>query len=380
MKKKVMISVLALSLTVGTGLFLWAINKTDTKKTNEHQFVEIAPNEKVYINGTIDSKEESTVYLETEYSNIVKVYVKDKASVKKGASLFRCQNDTVTSQINEYKDQVAVYETEVDNNSEDIKTLNSKISDRNSEIRKLNKSSKDDETKKPENDIKVQQYESEIETYKDQIASYNRQSASTKTNIKNVNAKIKELEKKEYKEVKASIAGTVYISDNKQDVTKPYMTIYSTQFVVNGSTDEKSREQLNKDDAVDIKVVATSMEIGGVISSIGDMPLPAEATDSASALSKYEVIITLANQVGLVNGYHVQAVYEVPQVTIPIPKSALIEEDNQGYVYKETNGQITKWRIIYEESDKEGYVEVSSGIESTDKVILDAQEYLKGTE
>src|SRR5690606_21623217 len=95
-------------------------------------------------------------------------------------------------------------------------------------------------------------------------------------------------------------------------------------------------------------------------------------------LSFYEVKISLDSQDNLINGFHVQAVVELSDSPIEIPKTSLIEEEGKTYVYKVVDNLLVKQEITYKEGESDKVI-VDSGLSEEDQIVeLPTEEMKEG--
>ena len=134
MNKKIIISILLIISILGTTILFLTINKKGKTESVAKEYIELFNSEKVYINGIINSSEICNIYLDSQYNNIVETYVSDRDHVNEGQVLFKCKNETIETQIEQYNDQIVTYNVEISNNNESIEKLNNKIKIAKNEI------------------------------------------------------------------------------------------------------------------------------------------------------------------------------------------------------------------------------------------------------
>ena len=196
---------------------------------------------------------------------------------------------------------------------------------------------------------------------------------------------IASLSEKEYYTVTAPIDGRIILSDNERDATQPYIIIESDTFYIEGSVSEKDYPKIKAEQAVEATILSSGEIVTGKISSMGNRPIsnaiPAmsqQGSPGSSDLSFYEVKISLDSQDNLINGFHVQAVVELSDSPIEIPKTSLIEEEGKTYVYKVVDNLLVKQEITYKEGESDKVI-VDSGLSEEDQIVeLPTEEMKEG--
>lgn len=376
MRKKLVILLLLIISFVGMIALLFVINSEKTEKEVIIEYVELPDNEKVYLNGIVVSEEVSNSYVEAEYSNLLEMNITNGSQVKEGQVLYKCQNDTITLQIEELKEQIDTYNSEINRYKESNNKLNQKIEDIKKEINELQNNNMEVSNDSIGNDARIESYNTQIQGYKEQIDNNNQQIGMVEENISRINNKINKISADEYKEIKSQINGVAYLSSDSSISEIPNIVIYSDKLLVNAEVDEKSKDKLIVGKEVQVKIISNKKTIKGIIKSVSSQPNENANLIDSNTLSKYKVEISIENQDNLSRGYHVQIVSEVESKSIEIPSKAVFTDNNKSYVYKKVDNDFVKTEISCEESYKQGYVNVSSGITNKDKIILNVKEYI----
>ncbi|GAA0116113.1 efflux RND transporter periplasmic adaptor subunit [Clostridium senegalense] len=341
MKKKFLIILLILLIISASTVGFYLLKKNMTSKGNDKkiELYTIPASEKVYVNGVITPSESEDIFLDPTKGTVNEVAVENNQAVTKDELLFTYKNDAVSDQIYE---------------------LNSQISSTKKQIEQLEKEKSNLKTQLG-GTAPLDGVTSQLEPLKAQLSSLQDQ--------------VSHLKNKEYTNVNSPIDGNVILHDSKE-ATSPYMTIETTDLYVKGNISEKELPKLKEKQTANILVLPTNQSLKGKVSSVGNRPLSSQAVSlngagaagGSSDISHYGVNISLDSQTGLTNGFHVQATINLTDPTIKIPKTAVLGQKDNYYVFKSVNNKTVKQKIKYSK-ESEGNVIVTEGLKENDVII-----------
>lgn len=387
MKKKYLKFVIigAVIILSTVAICLVKANVTTSQKSNNVAIETTIINDssdKVYVNGVVKSVENKNISLDANKGKVDSVAVTDGQAVNSGDVLFTYKNDTITSQIEEYNNQLTTYANQK-------QRLESKKNNANNELteKKNNLSALNTELENNPEDLKlsssieglkveIQSLEAEVNTCDDQLDTIN-------DSITVANKKVASLKNEEVTTVKANFSGVVNIVGSQDDYTTTFMTISSNDLYIKGTVNEKFIAKLKKDQEAEILVIANNKTIKGKVDEINTKPVDASnalgaanSMASTSSLSTYEVTIILDSQEDLFEGYHIQATIYEGEKELVVPKDAIVKDDNNTFVYKVSDGVLEKQKVSYEDKDNKS-VKITSGLEEGDEVVINPTDSTK---
>lgn len=373
MKKKylkyVIIAAIIVVSTVGIYLVKVSSQSNEVYSSNIETTVIDDSSKKIYINGIIEPIENKNIYLDQSKGKVDTVSVSNGQTVNAGDLLFTYKNDTITSQVEEINSQISTYESQKERLESKKKDSNNKLTEKKNSLSTL-KSNPQDEMAM----ASIQSLEGEIQSLEAEVSQYNEQIDTINDSVKECNKKIENLKKDETVEVKADISGVVSILGNKEDYTNVFISISSNDLYIKGTVNEKYIGKLKKDQEADILVVANNSTIKGKVDEVSNKPISSmggligQNTDSSNSLSNYEVTLLLDSQENILDGYHVQATISEEKGELILSKDAIINENEEKYVYKVENGVLKKQKVEYEDLD-DNNVKVLNGLEKGDTVV-----------
>ncbi|MCB2295586.1 efflux RND transporter periplasmic adaptor subunit [Clostridium algoriphilum] len=377
MKKKHIIFIGIIFVIILAGIIASVLKDNDKlafNKSDPISLYTIPAKEKVFVNGIIVPEKVENIYQDETKGNVNNVSVTDGQVVTKGDALFTYKSDEISNQIDEAKQQI-------DSSNEQKERLVIKKRDAKKLLAKQQKEAKEQvvsvgATSASKGASNAASTEAQISGYEDQIDV-------VQTQIDTTDAKVKNLEDKEFTYVSAPIGGKVLLSDSK-DKTKPYIVIEATTFYVKGSINEKDQTKLAENQQVDILIFAINKTVTGKVKSVGNSPVAAEAsvaaqsaTSTASTVSYYDANISLDSQENIINGFHVQATIKLKEEDMKIPKSSILEENGKQYVFKVVSKKLTKKQITYEKSNSSQVI-VLSGLSENDSIAKTSKDMKEG--
>lgn len=322
-KKKIIIGVTSLALIAG-GLFGFKIVRENILKKqlmeSKVELYEVPGQEKVFLKGKVIPIKSEELFVGEGQGKLDQIKVEDRVFVEKGEPLFTCKNDEQIKEISNLKSQIE-----------------KKKKDKNVEI--------DEEIKK-----------------------------AIDEEIKQLNNQINELNKTAFSTVYAPFSGKAYVNEDRS-VGKPIIILETSEFYVKGQVNERDSYKIKLNQGVEVKAMATNEKYSGKITDIGDRPLSNEELDSVyssdSGMSQYRVKVSIENQDNLKNGLNVQMTALSGNSNKKIPKTAIVKDIDNYYVYKVENETVYKRQIQVKE-EKDDYYLVENGVNEGDEIIIDA--------
>ncbi len=326
------------------------------------QTYNIAPVEKVFVNGILTPEVTESIYLDATKGKVDKVSVKDGQVIKKGDNLFTYKNEQVTEQISQINSQLKASKSQREEllaqkkaQEEAIKNQALLASQNPTEDKAANTSNINS------NLISTASIDSQINTYEEQLAS---------------------LKNKEYASINAPIDGRVILHGESNNMTSPYITIESVNFYIKGTVNEKDQPKLKENQLAEVIILPTNKKITGKVTTVGNRPVinniaiaNATAATAGANISNYEVIITLDSQENLTNGFHVQATIKLDDKGVEIPKTSILKEGEESYVFKVVDKKLVKQVITYSEDGEKA--RVTSGLSEGDEIAENPNDEMK---
>lgn len=384
-KRKLLIGTV---LVAAISVVLSGCSGVNSKETSM-KLLSIPSNEKVFINGTIVPLEREVIYLDPTKGEVETLSVENGQTVSKGDTLFTYKNEQITEQIAQINLQLESARKERENllaQKEELKKqeeLAKKEAQAQEELLKKQAQEAEKNGSTEELNLLMQQSAPKVQT--ENFGSSQISTAAVDNQISLYEKQIASLSEKEYYTVTAPIDGRIILTDNERDATQPYIIIESDTFYIEGSVSEKDYPKIKAEQAVEATILSSGEIVTGKISSMGNRPIsnaiPAmsqQGSPGSSDLSFYEVKISLDSQDNLINGFHVQAVVELSDSPIEIPKTSLIEEEGKTYVYKVVDNLLVKQEITYKEGESDKVI-VDSGLSEEDQIVeLPTEEMKEG--
>lgn len=384
-KRKLLIGTV---LVAAISVVLSGCSGVNSKETSM-KLLSIPSNEKVFINGTIVPLEREVIYLDPTKGEVETLSVENGQTVSKGDTLFTYKNEQITEQIAQINLQLESARKERENllaQKEELKKqeeLAKKEAQAQEELLKKQAQEAEKNGSTEELNLLMQQSTPKVQT--ENFGSSQISTAAVDNQISLYEKQIASLSEKEYYTVTAPIDGRIILTDNERDATQPYIIIESDTFYIEGSVSEKDYPKIKAEQAVEATILSSGEIVTGKISSMGNRPIsnaiPAmsqQGSPGSSDLSFYEVKISLDSQDNLINGFHVQAVVELSDSPIEIPKTSLIEEEGKTYVYKVVDNLLVKQEITYKEGESDKVI-VDSGLSEEDQIVeLPTEEMKEG--
>ena len=397
MKRKYITMAIISTIIVGStiGFSILKKNTTNTAVTKA-EYYKIGSVEKVFINGILTPKESEDIYVDATKGEIKEVHVVDGQVVSAGEKLFTYNNETIESQIEQLDLEITTNERTKQSLNKKSKTASDNLYKKQCELEDLKNQLTKSDNKQAiseneniieetiESDIEdsvnsnintiIQRAEAEVKVYSEEVTAY-------KEKIENIDLTLNTLKKQKNKlneektfTVTAPISGVVVLSQDKNNYTIPYIIIESQELIVSGTVSEKDYEKIKLDDEVNVNIVSSNKMVDGKLSYISDRPISMselsmlQSSTTNTNTSYYEVNITLNSQENLISGFHSQGKITLGDDTIKVPKTAIVKEEDNNYLFVDNEGILDKVevKIGQEEGD---YIIIESGIKENDKVL-----------
>lgn len=372
MQKKYLRIVIIAAIIVVSTIGIYLINafskKPEENVVSEIKTTTIKGPKKIYVNGVVEAVESKNIYLNAEKGKVDTVSVTDGQSVSKGDVLFSYKNETITSQIDEYNNEVASYNKKKSRLQSKREEAKKTLSEKKNQLSQL----KDQFGDNNEVATDISSLEAEVQSSEATVASLDSEIESVDDLISQSNSKLSSIKGKEYENVTADVSGIVRIVGSQDDYTNPYIIIDSKDMHIKGSVNEKYISKLQKDQQADVLIIATDKTVKGKIEEVSNKPTIskdiANASSSSSDLSNYEVTLILDSQDNILEGYHIQATIYDGNNDICISKKAILTKEGKSYVFINKDGVLAKKDITYEKKDDKN-VKILSGLKEGDKVV-----------
>lgn len=169
--------------------------------------------------------------------------------------------------------------------------------------------------------------------------------------------------------VKAKTEGIIVLDeDGKTNTNVPLIQIVSETVVVIGQVSEYDYSALSINQKVKIKSVSTDDEIEGEVVSIAILP---SSDEHVTGTTIYHFVI----EIGEFMQYGSSVDIELAENKIIIPKSALVKNDDETFVFLYEDGKVVMTKITYIE--ERGLIQVLEGLEPGNQVIENADDKLQ---
>lgn len=371
MKKKkknlIIFSVIFLIIVLsGVGAYLYKKSLDNNNKASKIKLYTVSSGEKVFVNGEISPEKTENIYLDATKGSVDKVSVENGQVVKKGDTLFIYKNDVITEQIEQTNRQIA-------SNKNQRKQMVAKQEEGKKQLLAQQEQAK--------NQALLAGTENPMAMDKSLDINMDSEFSAIDDQLSSLQAQLNSLKGKEYTTITAPIDGRVILNEGGKNLTTPYITIESTTFYIKGTISEKEQTKLKESQPAEVLILATNKIVNGKVSFIGNRPMSSELMIKApnggeSNISYYEVNIALDSQENLTNGFHIQATIKLTENEIKIPKTAVLEDNGNPYVFKSVDKKLVKQSITYSESG-ESEVVVKSGVKEGDSVVTNPTKDMK---
>ncbi|MDK2587118.1 HlyD family efflux transporter periplasmic adaptor subunit [Romboutsia sedimentorum] len=319
-KRKIAIVGLIILIWIGIVGFLMVKSKgkeNEAKNDKNSERYIIPEEKKIFLNGVVQPTKSKTFYKDVTKGENYTIHKENGENVNKGSLLITYENDEISSQISDLKDQIS-----------DLKSGN-----KNEEVQ-----------------------------------------ADIKEQIKSLEKDLSKLKNKKYSYEYAPFAGQVFISKKDMNVeNQELLKIRSIDFNIKSQVSERELEKIKEDQKVDILILANDKKTQGTIAQISNEPeaqeiaLDQQASPNTS-VSNYPITINLQSKANIENGYHVQINIKLSNNKFKIPTSAIKEDGNKKYVYLIKDNKLVK-QFIQAENKEDKFSEVISGLKEKDEII-----------
>lgn len=314
------------------------------------EYFTVPPMEQVYVNGIVKPEQSQDFNQETTLGTKSDLQVENGQVVEKDTLLYSYTNEELLREISKMTSEAARLETQRANTAYKQQLA----------IDRWYAASEEERENQTLDEIYMEFNISDIDSQ-----------------IQEAYTMIADLEAEAYTEVLAPFKGKVVIPE-EITANAPLMKLISENFYVSGTLNEKDLEKVKVDQAADITVVSNNFTTRGKVSFVDTTPADSEtdAFGGASTMSSYPVKLDFDSLEGVVNGYHVQATIQLEENQVWIPAAAIHTEGEKSYVLVNDFGTVAK-RVIQLGKEKDQEVEITSGLEAEDEIIVSSEEALQ---
>lgn len=359
MNKKVWIAIgIVAILALFIGLNVWKTKAEGNVNAEVTTLTEETITETVLTPGQLKLANEQTVYYAPERGTVKEILVKEGDTVKKGTTLIRYENKQLTLEKKQNELQMRATNLQVTD-----------LASKRKEIEKQLKDDKENDALKAELDqIKLQQQQTQIEMEQLQLQKEVIQQQIAELEIKSdIDGKVVEVNEK------AALA-------SNQLEQQPIIRIGSLDnLIVEGTISEYDTLKIEKGQAVTLKSDAVpDKSWKGVVSLVSDLPKESEALGMESSGGvQYPIQVKVEDKVELKPGF--QMLIEIKtkeQKANVLPLTAVKQDGEENYVFV-VNEKKAERREVKVGSVSNEMIEIVSGVEADDKVIVDPPDNVK---
>ncbi|MDR1473602.1 MAG: efflux RND transporter periplasmic adaptor subunit [Lactobacillales bacterium] len=388
MKKLTRKQQIRFSIFGGVAIFLIIIfvafrsNQEDKEESAEskYQVVTLQKPESLGFKGTVQPQITENFYFDQLLGKISQLSVADGQSIKARDVIAIYQDSKAQDQVQEQMQSLDKYNTAVSNANANLVTaqqkqqdLQNRLNQAKSDLKNVNTDSADGAAQKQELLAKVDSLQQALDAQDDAINQAKQALETSRSDLSSANKAIKQAEEKVTATVTANFDGTVYVNEKgKTDSSTPYATVVSPMTVIKGTVTEYDYKKLSREQKVTIQANSDKKEVDGTIIAINQLPDTAATTTGESATNANTNTSSIANYSFTVipteklqYGYNVQIF--LPQDQLQLPKSAVIKEKGNTFVFIYKSGKVHKQKVVLKEEN--GTYLVESGVKVSDKII-----------
>lgn len=384
-KQKVRISIIAgvVALVLVVVVFLFSRNSSPEEMENPYSTVTLKKADPLTFNGIVEATTTQDYYLDQTLGKISAINVTDGQTVEANDVLLTYANSEYENQADEQSESLDKYSLAVSAAKENLTTAQNKqaslqqdLNNAKTNYNNTPENSEENIAKREGYDQEITQYEEALDAAKDNVIAARQALDSANLDLSSANQSVSNIREKVTSTVAAASAGRVYINEKgRNDATVPVIQIVSEEVSITGTASEYDYARLQQDQSVTIKPVVNSEEIAGTITHVNQLPNQAAASSemqsTASTVSNYTFTVQPAS--GIQYGYNVNISLELDEIRLP--NRAVLEEDNQQYVFVYKNGKVQRADIEAKEED--GYLVLQSGLKAKDEIISNPDSSLK---
>lgn len=302
-------------------------------------------------------------YADPTKGKVQEIAVKEGQEVKKGDKLFSYANEEIDLQMKQAELDQKMATMNLDQGKKEIDAANKDI-----KTAKDNGAEKEviDQLEAQRNKLEAQQKVAELEKEKSDL---NQQELKKKqgelTIYSNFDGVVQKVNKDAAQSSSQAMGGQ----------GAPFLQVASKDpFQIQGTITELQKSQIQKDQPIKVTAkAAPNKEWTGKITEVSEYPTSAEAQavpgETGQNMSNYTYKATLDSQDGLSPGYHVSLQVELEnKKMVSVPRSSIVEEGDETFVYVEKKGKLQKQPVTKGASNGD-YVEVLDGVTVGQKVV-----------
>jgi HlyD family secretion protein len=345
---------------------------------SKYQVVTLQKLDPLGFKGTVQPQITDNHYFDQSLGKISQLSVADGQSIKANDVIAIYQDSKAQDQVQEQMQSLDKYNTAVSNANASLVTaqqkqqdLQNRLNQAKSDLKNVNTDSADGAAYKQELLTKVDSLQQALDAQDDAVNQAKQALETSRSDLSSANKAIKQAEEKVTATVTANFDGIVYVNEKgKTDSSTPYATLVSPMTVIKGTVTEYDYEKLSREQKVTIQANSDKKKVDGTIIAINQLPDTATTTSeasststSASSIANYSFTVIPTEK--LQYGYNVQIF--LPQDQLQLPKSAVIKEKSNTFVFVYKSGKVRKQRIVLKEEN--GTYLVESGVKVNDKII-----------
>jgi len=337
-----------------------------------YSLFEVGHSDPLLFSGTVIPSETALVYHDPSLGTITEFHVEDGDFVEAGEDLVTYENEQVSHEINEYQKMRKRTLTNIDHTKEDIDLINKSLADLKDELKDVNHQLEELEEHHLERESlrqQVVQLEANIKGLEENQRIFERTLTGYETDLVELDASIKQANNRLQTSITADISGVVSLNETAQsNVTLPLIELISEAVMIKGEVTEYDYQKLILDEEVTVMLTTTNEQFEGTIVAIDHFP----TTElNQSGLATYHYFVAIEGEVPF--GFNVQVA--LAQSDLIIPNQALIEEDDNQYVFVYESDKVYKRPVTTRMEG--GQLIVESGLELEELIIENPDDNLE---
>lgn len=370
-KQKIRYSIIgAVALLV---LLIGAVVYSQTRsQTTEdtYETVKLKKADDLTFKGVVEATTTQDYYMDQSLGKITAINVTDGQEIAENTVLLTYENQEYQNQAEQQSETIAKLTQAVTSAQESLAAAQTRQARAQQQVNEAtnNYNVTGDPTQKEMYKQERDQYQAALETAQDGVLQARQALDLANVDLNSANQSVAQAQQKVTQTVTSTSAGKVYVNEKgKNDATTPVVQVISDEVSIEGTATEYDYSRLQQDQNVTIRPNVTDQEIAGTITRVGQLPEQAPATttqaSSGSSVSNYSFTVKPAEN--LQYGYNVQI--SLPVDEIRLPRKAVVNADDEQYVYLVKDGKAKRTKV--ETEDKDGYLIVVSGLKENDRIV-----------
>lgn len=369
-KKWIVIGVIALIIII-VAVNIFIMQSKEIGRDVEVKFTEVTErtlsNTKL-IAGQVEPGNIENFYADPTKGKVQEIAVKEGQEVNKGDKLFSYDNEEINLQMKQAELDQKMATMNLDQGKKKIDAVNKEI-----KTAKNNGAEQEviDQLEAQRNELEAQQKVAELEKEKSDLGQQELKKKQGELTIySNFDGVVQKVNKDAAQSSNQAMGGQ----------GAPFLQVASKDpFQIQGTITELQKSQIQKDQPIKVTAKAVpDKEWTGKITEVSEYPTSAEAQaipgETGKNMSYYTYKATLDSQDGLSPGYHVSLQVELEnKQMVSVPRSSIVEEGDEPFVYVEKDGKLQKQTVTKGASDGD-YVEVLDGVTVGQKVVKNPSE------